>query len=96
MTLPTLALFAALTCCTMLICLTVRAWAKPIVFRCSECPRRYDAGTFPESCVCDSGYCDCGYPLEQVDDEPSTAITGLLMACLTVGTIAGLTAWRMM
>lgn len=25
-----------------------------------------------------------------------TPIAGLLMACLTIGTIAGLTAWRMM
>jgi hypothetical protein len=59
MTLPALALLAALACCLVLIRLTWRA-------------ARGDLTDIP------------------------TPITGLLMACLTVGTIAGLTAWRMM
>jgi hypothetical protein len=59
MTLPTIALFAALTCCLMLVRLTWRAARG------------------------------------ELTDIP-TPIIGGLMACLTLGTIAGLAAWRMM
>jgi hypothetical protein len=59
MTLPTIALCAALTCCFMLIRLTWRAARGELT-------------------------------------EIPTPIAGLLLVCLTLGTIAGLTAWRML
>jgi hypothetical protein len=64
---------------------------QTLPFECIACNRRYNPAIFPDSCQCDSGHCECGAELEQVDPRETVRwcflwmLTGALVWSVLIG-----------
>jgi hypothetical protein len=62
---------------------------QTLPFECIACNRRYYPARFPDSCQCDSGRCECGAELEQVDPRETVQYCVLMM-------LVGVLIWSVM